>query len=154
MKYFFACIISVVICFFIWKVAYAPVPAEITNEQVTAVTQAVASTSSEPLSNFVVVSEPVQDAKVKSPIKISGKAPGSWYFEGSFPVVVADQKGAKIGTGIAQAQGEWMTTELVPFSLSVDVGSYKGVASVTLLRDNPSGLPENDDSVSVMVNVH
>lgn len=101
-----------------------------------------------PLSEQVVVTSPTAGATVGKTFTITGKAPGNWYFEASFPIIVSDADGNKIATSHGQAQGDWMTTNLVPFTASVNVGSYTGKATVNLLRDNPSGLPENDDSTS------
>src|SRR3989338_9204044 len=50
---------------------------------------------------------------IASPVNVSGKARGNWYFEASFPVEVLDSRGAVIAQAPAQAQGEWMTTEYV-----------------------------------------
>lgn len=104
-----------------------------------------------PLSARVVITAPTAGATVGKTFTITGKAPGSWYFEASFPIIVSDADGNKIATSHGQAQGDWMTTNVVPFTASVDVGSYTGKATVNLLRDNPSGLPENDDSTSFEV---
>jgi hypothetical protein len=101
-----------------------------------------------PLSARVTVESPKEGAAVGKTFTITGKAPGNWYFEASFPIIISDKDGNKIGTSHGQAQSDWMTTELVPFTAKVDVGSYAGKATVNLLRDNPSGLPENDDSTS------
>lgn len=100
------------------------------------------------LSAQVVVDTPAMGAKVGHVFTITGKAPGPWYFEASFPIIVTDAEGNKIATSHGQAQGDWMTTALVPFTAQVDVGAYTGPATINLLRDNPSGLPENDDSIA------
>lgn len=81
-----------------------------------------------------------------------GSAVG-WYFEASFPIRVTDDTGVQIGQGIAQAQGEWMTTEHVPFVAQVEVGQYKGPAWLVMMRDNASGLPEKDASVSIPITI-
>lgn len=104
-----------------------------------------------PLSRSVTIETPASGAKVGHTFTITGKAPGPWYFEATFPIIVTDAAGNKIATSHGQAQGDWMTTGLVPFAAQVDVGAYKGPAMVNLLRDNPSGLPENDDSVALDV---
>jgi len=41
----------------------------------------------------------------------------------------------------------------VPFRVTLDVGAYSGPATLVLKRDNPSGLPENDASISVPIEV-
>jgi hypothetical protein len=62
---------------------------------------------------------------------------------------VRDSSGNLLTTVVAQADGEWMTTEFVPFAAEVTVDeSFIGEAVLTLKKDNPSGLPENDASMS------
>jgi len=49
----------------------------------------------------------------------------------------------------AQAQGEWMTENFVPFKVELAVPkTYIGHATLVLHKDNPSGLPEHKASVS------
>ncbi len=107
--------------------------------------------SSEPLHARVSVTSPKSGALVGKTFTVSGFAPGPWFFEASFPIQVRDNENSKIGQGIAQAQGDWMTTGLVPFSVTITVNNYSGPAMLVLLRDNPSGLPENDDSFEIPI---
>jgi hypothetical protein len=104
-----------------------------------------------PLSERVTVKVPRADTTVESSFEVSGMAPGQWFFEGSFPVQLRDANNDLVVNTYATADGEWMTTELVPFHATVEAGNYAGPATLVLLRDNPSGLPENDDSVSVPI---
>jgi len=106
-----------------------------------------------PLHTRVVVTTPAQNAVVSKTFAISGEVPGNWYFEASFPIQVLDASNTAIGQGIAQAQSDWMTTEQVPFVAAITVDSYTGPATLVLLRDNPSGLPENDDSVRIPITI-
>lgn len=89
---------------------------------------------------------------VTSPLKLSGTALGTWFFEASFPVKLYDAHNAELATTVAQATGEWMTTEPVGFTATLE---FKQPATDTgyieFLRDNPSGLPENDASVRMPV---
>jgi len=79
---------------------------------------------------------------------VSGQARGPWYFEASFPIHVLDKDGAIIATAVAQAQGDWMTENFVPFQATVTVPqSFIGEATLVFQRDNPSALPENDASM-------
>lgn len=96
----------------------------------------------------ITVSSPVPSSTVPSSFTIIGRARGSWYFEASFPVEVRDANGNVVGRGLATAEGDWMTTEFVPFSAPVIIENYSGPATLVFIKDNPSGLPEHDDSVS------
>lgn len=95
---------------------------------------------------------PSKGAKVDSPLRILGEIPGNWSSEASFPVVLKDAQGNVIAQTPAQVLGDWMTTELVPFSLELTYTSTTtGNASLILQKDNPSGLAENDDSITIPV---
>ncbi len=84
---------------------------------------------------------------------VTGEARGYWYFEASFPVEVLDAEGKQLDIEPATAIGDWMTEEFVPFRVELDLGSYSGPATIIFRKDNPSGLPENDGSLSVPIEV-
>jgi hypothetical protein len=97
----------------------------------------------------IVVSKPLPEEKVVQTFSVQGEARGGWYSEASFPIEVEDANGQLLTTSIAQAQGEWMTELFVPFSASVTIpNTYHGSATVVLKKDNPSGMSENDGSLS------
>ena len=103
------------------------------------------------VSEKVKVTLPFPGATVLKEFIVTGEARGVWDFEASFPVEVRDSDGNVVGRGIAQANGEGMTEEFVPFSAPVTIENYSGPARLVLIKDNPSGLPEHDDSVSFPV---
>jgi hypothetical protein len=77
---------------------------------------------------------------VASPLVIKAEARGMWFFEGSFPIVVTDKSGALLGTGVAQAVGEWMTENFVPFTAKIDFKKTAATEGYVIFRnDNPSG---------------
>lgn len=90
---------------------------------------------------------------VESPLAISGEIPGNWSFEASFPIVLLDPTGKIIGQTTAALDGEWMTANYVPFTATVtfETPSAGGSGILTLRKDNPSGLPENDDAIEIPV---
>jgi hypothetical protein len=97
----------------------------------------------------IVVSKPLPGEKVAQTFSLQGEARGGWYFEASFPVEVQGIDGEVLTTAIAQAEGEWMTELFVTFKAQVEIpASYHGPATVILKKDNPSGMPENDGSLS------
>ncbi len=98
-----------------------------------------------------IVSSPVSGATVASSFTVSGKAPGGWFFEASFPIEIRSASGTVIASGQAQAQSDWMTAALVPFTSSITVTGYTGNATIVLKKDNPSGLPQNDASISIPI---
>jgi len=91
-------------------------------------------------------------AKIISPVTIKGKARGSWFFEASFPVKLLDAKGKVLGRGIAQAQSDWMTNDFVPFVAELKFSKpTTAEGSLILSKDNPSGLPANDNKIIIPV---
>lgn len=102
--------------------------------------------------DLIRISEPRPNAVIKSPLVVKGMARGSWFFEASFPVKLFDGNGDIIGRGIAQAKGEWMTTEFVLFEAELSFSMPTTTAGTLILsKDNSSGLPENEDALRVPV---
>ena len=102
-------------------------------------------------SENVKVVLPLPGGTVLKEFTVTGYARGNWFFEASFPVEVHNPNGNVVGRGLATAEGEWMTTDFVPFDAPVIIENYFGPATLVLIKDNPSGLPEHDDSVSFSI---
>jgi hypothetical protein len=96
---------------------------------------------------------PLANTVITNPLIIKGVARGPWFFEGSFPVFLTDWDGLIIAQGIATAEGDWMTTDFVPFTatLNFEKPSYGATGSLILKKDNPSGLPQYDDALEITV---
>lgn len=96
---------------------------------------------------------PLPGQPISSPLTIRGEARGYWFFEASFPVFLTNWDGLIIAEGVAQAQSDWMTEDFVPFEveLTFDKPDYGINGALILKKDNPSGLPENDDALEIPV---
>lgn len=102
-------------------------------------------------------------AVIESPLTIRGQARGVWYFEATFPIVLADWDGLIIAEGYATAEGDptsdgserasWMTEEFVPFSatLEFEKPEFGNRGTLILQKANPSGLSEHDDALEVPI---
>lgn len=89
---------------------------------------------------------------IKSPLTITGKAVGNWYFEASFPVELLDGNGKSMMIVPAQAQGDWMTSSFVPFSVMLSFSKpATATGTIVFKNDNPSGLPENAKEVRIPI---
>lgn len=92
------------------------------------------------------------DALVQSPLKVAGEARGTWYFEASFPVKLVDGNGQQLAAAPAQARGDWMTADFVPFEAVLNFDAPQTATGFLVLeKDNPSGLTQNAESFSVPV---
>lgn len=91
--------------------------------------------------NEVSVTTPSQNTLVSSPISITGSAPGTWYFEASFPVRLEDLEGNILAQSYAQAVGEWMTQKQVEFTSMVEYSVSTETEAVLIFQpDDPAGL--------------
>lgn len=102
----------------------------------------------EKTSSLVQLISPQSDEIMRSPYQITGFARGFWYFEASFPVVLRASDGTILVETYAQAKNDWMTEDFVPFEseLVFDSGDYEE-GELVLIKDNPSGLPENNAQI-------
>ncbi len=103
--------------------------------------------------DFGSLAEPYRYDFSQPSIIFTGKARGTMFFEASFPVVVTDNSGVVVGRGIAEAGADWMTTEYVPFSVTVSQVTMPTTSTgiISFIKDNPSGLPEHEYAYSVPV---
>lgn len=102
--------------------------------------------------DLIFINNPRPNQEISSPLNISGEARGYWYFEADFPIELLDENGNVIETAIASAQDDWMTEDFVEFEAVLEFekpASQKG--TLILKKDNPSGLPENDDELIVPI---
>lgn len=118
---------------------------------------AVSNEEEEKHKDLIVLDNIHAGSYISSPVTITGKARGNWFFEASFPISIVNWDGLIIGQGIAQAHppagGDWMTEEFVPFevTLEFDQPDYKNNGALILQKDNPSGLPEHDDALEIQI---
>lgn len=105
-----------------------------------------------PSLDTIHVSAPASGETLTSPFVVYGEAPGTWYFEASFPVQLLDGNGAVILTTHVTAKSDWMTASLVPFEATLVFGlPITRTGTLVFQKDNPSGLPEHAGSFSVPV---
>ena len=99
----------------------------------------------------ITVTSPLPNTQVTSPLTITGQAKG-WYYEASFSVKLLDGNNNVVTTGLAEAQSDWMTSNFVPFVATLNFSTpTTSTGTLVLIKDNQSGLPQNDDSISIPV---
>lgn len=101
-----------------------------------------------PKEDLITVEYPVAGREIFSPLHIKGEARGYWFFEGDFPIKLLDGGGDVLATGIAHAQGDWMTEDFVPFEAEISFDyPDTNTGKIIFEKDNPSGLEKNADEL-------
>lgn len=104
------------------------------------------------LSDEILISIPRPNQKITSPLKIEGKARGTWFFEANFSGELFDANKKSLGVVILTAQTEWMTEDFVPFEGKLEFQTPKTDKGELIIRNaNPSGLPENEKTLIIPV---
>lgn len=100
------------------------------------------------------VEKPTVGSTVSFPLEITGETRGNWFFEAEFTVRLV-QNGNELALAIVKAQGEWMTSDYVPFSatMNFDAEGHSGAASLVFKNNNASGKPELDKEFSMPVEI-
>ncbi len=127
-------------------VAEVPSVPEIKNPKLSPETANIAS-------QMIEVTMPSLNATISSPLSITGRARGPWYFEAIFPIELQKNDGTVIASVAGQAQGDWMTENWVPFTATLTFPAQPtgSLGKLVLKKDNPSGEPANDMSIIVPV---
>ena len=103
---------------------------------------------------MIQIDTPLPEASVTSPLRVTGRARGTWFFEATFPIVLTDWDGRIIATTHATALSDWMTTDWVPFEATIVFTPDTKVSNrgaLILKKDNPSGDPAREDSLHIPV---
>ena len=153
-KIFFIVIVLAIFAGFLWQVVL-----KIKDNEIIVENGNIEEPSKDSLNykDLVILESPLPEEVITNPLVIKGQARGTWFFEASFPVILADWDGRIIAQGIATATDDWMTEEFVPFTASLEfenpenIGDFSRRGALILKKDNPSGLPEHDDALEITV---
>ncbi len=99
----------------------------------------------------ISVASPEPGNSVASPLVVTGEVRGNWFFEASLPVKLVDENNQEIVAVPAQAQSDWMTDKLVPFTATLNFTTMATSGYLIISKDNPSALPTNDASFRLPV---
>lgn len=105
------------------------------------------------ISSQVDISNPLPNSEIKSPLVVTGRLRGSWFFEATAGVAVLDSKKQVITVNPLMATTDWMTSDWVSFTGTTSYPmAYKGQSGyIQISNDNPSGLPENSKTYLIPV---
>jgi len=105
----------------------------------------------------LVIDSLTPNETISSPVSVSGRARGGWFFEGSFPVEVYDSANKLLGSDAINFRPKstddtWMTTEFVDFQGEIKFTQPKTIDGYLLFKkDNPSDMRELDESFKLPV---
>jgi hypothetical protein len=103
-------------------------------------------------SNLIRVHSPAPGALARSPLRVTGEARGTWYFEATFPITLYDEQRRPLVQSYATAQGEWMTEDFVPFVADlVFAAGDAQEGTLVIEKANPAGSIEGADQVAIPV---
>lgn len=142
-------IVLLVVVFFLLRKTEAPTENDVTQETSKSVETLIKVGNDE-----IVIDFPTK-GQIIAPglLEVKGQARGSWYFEANAPFEIQDNNHNKIAQSYVTAQGEWMTTEFVPFTGKINFVVPGGVTEgfVVFRNDNASGEPQFDRKLEVPV---
>lgn len=98
-----------------------------------------------------IIQLPKENARISSPVTISGKIPRNWTFEANFMIEIQDEKGEVLQSTPVGATFANETDEMGTFSTSMSITPNTTQGFIVIKADNPSGLPENEKTYKMSV---
>jgi len=104
------------------------------------------------LSDQIIVSAPLPDQLITSPLIITGEARGTWFFEANFPVTLLDSNENILVLHYAAIEEEWMTEDFISFTATIEFDDPKTATGFLVLdKNNPSDIREYDAQLIIPV---
>jgi hypothetical protein len=96
-----------------------------------------------PVVGDVVVFTPTENQIITSPLQVTGKARGTWFFEANIIIRIKDANGNTLALKGMNATEDWMTTNYVNFTGSIEFSKPSTATGFLVIEsDNPSGDPQ------------
>ena len=105
------------------------------------------------LIDLIILNNQHPNQEISSPLIVLGRARGSWFFEGDFPIRLLDSRGKELATSTAQTNDNWTTDNFVSFRATLEFKSpilFKS-GRLVLEKANPSGLVQNSVQLEVPI---
>ncbi len=93
----------------------------------------------EPAAVTISVTNPAAGARITSPLRVEGTAPGDWFFEAVFPAELRAADESVLAESPAQAQSDWMTEAPVPFVAELPFTVTQETPATLVLREDMPG---------------
>ena len=104
------------------------------------------------LNDLLRVENPTRGQLIGSPLEITGKARGYWFFEANATVELLDGNMNQISETYTSAIGDWMNEDWVPFTGTMEFEKPATENGFLIFhKANASGLQEHDMSDTIPV---
>jgi len=112
----------------------------------------IESNEADALSDQIIVTDPIPDQLITSPLIITGEARGTWFFEATFSVKLLNSNGEVLALHYAITEEEWMTEDFISFTANIEFGDPQTAAGILILdKNNPSDIREYDAQLVIPV---
>ncbi len=92
----------------------------------------------------IIVNQPGLGAVISSPVVVNGQAPGTWFFEAVLPMSIETAAGEVLAEEIFVTDQDWMTEELIDFSLDIEFDTADtNLGSLKIIKNDVSDIPRN-----------
>lgn len=121
--------------------------------EASAIATPIPTSTPSPAPEQPIVTTPLVNSKIKSPLKVTGAVPAGWMNEGVFPVKLLDSEGNIIAQTSAKETvvGSWQSGKPSEFTATLTFKAASGSGTLVLTNDNPSGNQDNAKSFEVSV---
>lgn len=100
---------------------------------------------------MINVTTPTPGARITSPLRVEGTAPGDWFFEAVFPTQLRGADEALLAEAPAQAQSDWMTEAPVPFVAELHFSVTQETPATLVLQEDMPGDAQASREIRVPV---
>jgi hypothetical protein len=95
------------------------------------------------------IDAPAPDARITSPLRASGSADNSWYFEAVFPARLMARDGTLIAEAPAIAASDWTQDGVVPFNVEMAFTVDEETPATLVLEEDMPGENEAPRQVRI-----
>lgn len=114
--------------------------------------EAPAAMTASTADDLATVDTPAANARVTSPLTVTGTAPANWYFENQFPVRLVDAQGAELAAGPATPRVNWTeNAEPKVFDATLTFNVSTETPATLVLQEDMPGDGETPREVRVPV---
>lgn len=100
----------------------------------------------------VIVTTPKPNDLVTSPMTVTGKAVGTWFFEANLPIELDDANGNTLTRVGYHTSENWMTSGYIDIDTTLQFSKpTTSTGFLVIHNDNPSGDPANEKTFKVPV---